>query len=102
MSGLVCMSNHICHILRMYCVQYVEEVLAAREPILWILVLHVLHYLSILLEVAEDVLDTELIILRHSHKPAFLHFEQLLISFQDLTEEVAVTSSRWWDIELDY
>ena len=48
-----------------------EEVGPVRVAVIWVLILQVLHDFTVSIELGEDVLDTKLIILRHSDKLAF-------------------------------
>ena len=79
------MSNHIAHILRVHCVEDRVEVGTVRVAVLGVLVLQVLHDGRVMFEFGENVLDSELVILRHSDELALCHRQQLLVSFQDLS-----------------
>ena len=89
-SGAVGVSNHIAHILWMHRVEDGEEVRSVRVSVLWVLVLQVLHHVTVFTELGEDVFDTQLIIMRHSDKLAFCHWQQRFLTLEDLTQEVAV------------
>ena len=78
------------------------EVGSVRVAVLWVLVLQVLHDLIVSMELGEDVLDTQLIILRHSDKLAFGYRQQRFLALEDLAHEVAVDGRQGWHIKLDY
>ena len=76
------MLDHLPDMLRVYGVQYCEEVVAVRVPVGWILILQKLHHSGIPLELRKDVLDAELVVLRHVHRAFLTDLEQLLFTLK--------------------
>ena len=65
------MSNHIADVLRVHGVEDRVEVGSVGVAVLGVLVLQVSHHGSIVFELGEDMLDSELVILWHSDELAF-------------------------------
>ena len=87
---LVCMTDEVVDIDWVHGVQQVEEELAIRTSAFWVLVWKVLHDILVLLEVWEEVLDTELIVSRDVDKTNVLELENLLLVGEDFSNEVLV------------
>ena len=99
---LVSVGHDLCQVVRVKRVEDVEEVIARRAFAHGILVREVLHELGVLQEHWIDSLDTELWILRHLDVNDLLLLHELLLSSQDLLDEVLVHDSLVWEVELDY
>ena len=96
------MSNHIAHVLRVHGVEDRVEVGSVGVAVLGVLILQVSHHGRIVFELWEDVLDSELVILWHSDELALCHRQQLLVSFEHLTQEVTVDGRRRRHVQLHY
>ena len=101
-SGVVSVRNHVAHVLRVHRVENGVEVGPVRVAILWVLILQVLHDFSVSKELWVDVLNAELVILRHSDELTIRYRQQRLLALEDLAHEVAVDSAEGRHIKLDY
>ena len=86
----------------MHGVQDCVEVGSVGPATLRVGVLHVLHDSRVRFELGEDVVHTKLVELGHVDEPAFVDFEKLLLSFENLSKEVSVCGGLWRDIKLHY
>ena len=96
------MGNQLLHIFGVQSVQNSVEVGPVWQAILCVLVLEVFHELLITFELGEDVVHTQLIVLGHVDELALRQLQELLIAFEDSTQEVSVCLRLRWYKELHY
>ena len=68
----------------------IEEVLLIRQPTLWQTIWEVDHELGVGFELAVEVDDAKLVILRHLDLLHLIKSEQLLLTRQYLSQEVLI------------
>ena len=73
-----------------------------RVAILRVLILQVLHHFTVAEKLGEDVLDAELVILRHIDGLAFCYRQQRFLALKHLAHEIAVDGRERRYIKLDY
>ena len=95
------MLNHIFDMLGVDRIEYSKEVLSVWISILWIRVLQILHDFRIPFKLRVDMLDAQLIVLRHIDRASLGDLEQLLVAAEHGTDEVPIDSGPWRHVELD-
>ena len=101
-SLLLSMLNHIFDMLGVDRIEYSKEVLSVWISILWIRVLQILHDFRIPFKLRVDMLDAQLIVLRHIDRASLGDLEQLLVAAEHGTDEVPVDCGSWRHVELNY
>ena len=94
------MLHDLREVVRMDCVQHVEEVLAWWPLALRVLVREKLHHLCVLHEHREDGLDAELRVLRHRDFLDLRLLQQVLFADEDCLKEVFVHHGLVREVEL--
>ena len=94
------MLHDLLEVLWVECAEDVEEVLSARTFVVCVIVLEVLHQLHIILHVLPQVLHRELLVVRDVDIVHRLLLHQLLLTAEDLLEEVLVDLGHWRKIVL--
>ena len=84
------MRDHIAYVLRVHGVEDRVEVGSVGIAVFGVLVLQVSHHGGVVFELGEDMLDSELIILWHSHKFTFAHFKEFLLTLEHLAQKIAI------------
>ena len=87
---LLCVPNHVLHVLGVDGVVHIECVSAIRYAPIRVPIWEVLVHLRVLLDAWVDVLDAELVELGHVHRPQRGHLEHALLVRKHLLEEVLV------------
>ena len=95
------MVNQSSNVLRLESVQDVEEVLSSRVATLGQGVREVLHELGVTFHLLLEVLDAELIELRHHYEVDVLQRHELLLVGKDHLQEIPVDHGIRRDVQLD-
>ena len=95
MSLPICVFNNFCGILRIDCIQDIEEVISARSFLVWVFVLEVDIELLVLLQVRPESFGTYLLIARYMNIVDLILFHQLLFASQDLPHKVFIYLFFW-------
>ena len=91
--GSIGMRDQLRNVLWMDSVEHCVEVRSIGLPVPCVLVLHVPHNFWVLLELGENVVNTELVELGDVDELAFAHFEETLLAFENLAKEVPICCS---------
>ena len=99
---LVGMLQYLLEVFGVDRVQDVEEVLPRRALAGWVLVGEVLDELVVLGELRPEVLDRELVVVRHGDSLDLGLLHQLLLAAEHVLEEVLVDDALVGQVVLDY
>ena len=94
--------NQALQVLLLQRVHHIEEVISARVSALGQLVREVLHEYWVLHCVWPQIDDGKLVKLRHVHHFYGTHGQELLLSRDDLAQEIFVAHQGRWSVQLDY
>ena len=82
------MFHHLADVIRLDCVEHVEEVATFWELTLWKAVGHEALYLRVIFDLRVEVFDRALIIFWNHCKPYPFHLKQVLFICEDLAQKI--------------